>query len=66
MYVWESSNLLLFFRLYLLLYFDIILAFQYNYNTDIDGRMYWETELKPLHNVVPMESDWPEQESKLL
>lgn len=32
-------------------------------NTDIDSHMYWEIELNPPQNVIPIENDWPEQDS---
>ena len=31
-------------------------------NTSYDNQMYWEAELKPPQDVIPMESDWPEEE----
>lgn len=35
-------------------------------NKSCDSQMYWETELKPPKNMIPMKSDWPEEELDLV
>lgn len=29
-----------------------------NDNTDVDNHIYWETELKPLQDIISMEKNW--------